>query len=154
MGPEPLQAGQHVAVLGQLHLRLGVGRLGPHGENVEDERRAVEYFHLQGVLYVAHLLGRKLVVEDDHAHLALVLLLVFDVLPDFLELALAHVGHGAGPAHALCEPPHGDGAGRVGQEFQLVQIFFCLGLVLSGGDESHEDGGLGLDFRDYKFLHF
>ena len=44
--PESLQAGQHIAVLSQFHLRLGIGRLGTHGKDVEDERGAVENLHL------------------------------------------------------------------------------------------------------------
>ena len=51
--PEALQARQHVAILCQLDLRLGIGRLCAHGEDVEDERRAVEYLYLELVLDVA-----------------------------------------------------------------------------------------------------
>ena len=54
--PQPLQTGQHVAILCQLHLCLGVRSLGTHGEDVEDEARAVQYLHLQFMFYVAYLL--------------------------------------------------------------------------------------------------
>ena len=67
VGPQALQTRQHVAMLRQFHLRLGLGSLGSHGEDVKDERGAVEDFHLQLLLNIAHLLGRQLVVEDDHA---------------------------------------------------------------------------------------
>ncbi len=72
--PQSLQTWQHIAVLRQFHLCLGVGRLRAHCENVEDERRAVEYFHLQLVLDV------PAIVEDYHTHRAFRILLVDDVL--------------------------------------------------------------------------
>ena len=91
--PQALQAGQHVLVLRQLYLRLGVGRLCPHGEDVEDERRAVQYLHLQCTFDIAYLLGGQLVVEDDHAHFAFRFLLLLDVCLYLVQLSLAHVGH-------------------------------------------------------------
>ena len=153
MGPQALQAGQHVAVLGQLHLRLCLGGLGPHGKDVEYERGAIEYLHLQFFLYVAYLLGRKLIVEDDHPHLALGLGLVFYVLAYLGELAAAHIGYGAWAVHFLREPLHGDGSRRVGEELKLVEVLLCLGLVLPLGHQANEHGGLRLGLGYYKFLH-
>lgn len=67
VSPQALQARQHVAMLRQFHLRLRLGRLGTHGEDVKDEAGAVEYLHAQLLLDVAHLLGAELIVEDNHA---------------------------------------------------------------------------------------
>ena len=125
-------------------MRLGVGGLCPHGEDVEYERGAVQYLHPQLRLDVPYLLGGQLVVKYDHADLLAGLLFLLDVLLDFLQLALAYVGDLAGGRHALGEPLHGDGSRRVGQELQLVQVFLGLGLVLLLGDEAHEYGGFGL----------
>ena len=68
VGPQSLQSWQHIAVLRQFHLRLGVSRLRPHGEDVENQRSAVENLHLQFLLDVAYLLCREFVVENHHAH--------------------------------------------------------------------------------------
>ena len=46
----------------------------------------------------------------------------------------------------LCESLHGYGTGGIGEKLQLVEIFLGLGLVLFLGHQTHEDGGLSLDF--------
>ena len=153
MGPKALQPGQHIAILGQFHLRLGVGRLGAHSEDVEDKRRAVENFHLQGLLDIAHLLGRELIVEDDHTDLSVFLFLCLDIGSYFLELAFSHIRDAAGTAHPLGVALHGDSSCRVGQKLQLVEVFLGLGFVLLGSYQSHKNGGLSLDFRYYEFFH-
>ena len=130
----------------QLHLRLGVGGLCAHGEDVEDEGCAVEDFHLQLVLDVAYLLCRELIVEYHHTDFSLGVFLVEYILLYLLELSLAHICGLVGAVHSLCESLHGDGAGGVGKEFQFVEILLGLGLVLFLRDESHEYGGFGLDF--------
>ena len=136
MGPEALEARQHVAILRQLHLRLGVGRLGAHGKDVEDEAGAVEDLHAQFLLYVADLACRQLIVENDHAY-----------------GLLADIGRLAGASYALGVALHGHGACRVGEKFQLVKIFFGLGLVLVLGDQSDQNGGFGLGLGYDKFFH-
>ena len=146
MSPESLQAREHVAILRQLHLGLGSGGLGTHGEDVEDEGGAVEDFHLKLVLDVAYLLGGQLIIEDDHTDLTVFLFFVLDVLLDFLQLTLTHVRGLVGSHHLLGESLHGDGTGGIGEKFQLVEIFLGLGLVLLLGHQTHEDGGLCLDF--------
>ena len=87
VSPEALQSGQHIAILRQLHLRFGCRCLGTHGEDVKDERGAVQYLHAQHLLYVSYLLGRKLVVEDNHTHGAFGVFLISDVLTNLLQLS-------------------------------------------------------------------
>ena len=140
-------------MLRQLDLCLCLGRLGAHGEYVEYERRAVEYLHLQLFLDIAYLLGRKLIVEDDHSHLTVGLGLVFYILAYLGELAASHIGDGARAVHFLRKPLHGDGSRRVGEELQLVEILLGLGLVLLVGDKAHEHSSLCLGLGYYKFLH-
>ena len=142
MGPQALQAGQHVAVLGQLHLCLGTGCLGAHGKDVEDEAGAVEDFHLQLLFYVAQLLGAELVIKDDHAHLALGFLLLLDILSYLLQFAYSQISDAAWPRQPLGEPLHSDGSGCGGEKLQFVQIFVGLAFVLLGRDDAHEDGRL------------
>ena len=154
MGPEPLQAGQHVLVLRQFDLRLGVGRLRTHGEDVEDERGAVQDFHLEFTLDVSYLFGRQFVVEDDHADFRLgVVLAGLDVFLYLGQFALAHIGHGVGLVDALGETGGHLGPGRLGQEGQFVQVFVRLALVLRLGDEAYQHRLLGLCLGYYKFFH-
>ena len=40
--PQAGQSGEHIAILSQLDLRLGVGRGSSGGEDIEDEARAVQ----------------------------------------------------------------------------------------------------------------
>ena len=151
--PQALQTRQHVAILRQFHLRLCGSRLRAHGEDVEDERRAVEYLHLQYLLDVAYLLRRQLVVEDNHADGTLSVLLSLYVFAYLLQLTRTHVRHRAWSAHALCEALHGYGARRVGEKLQLVEIFLCLCLVLILRYQTDKNGCLSLYFRYYKFFH-
>ena len=53
-----------VLQLGQLDLRLALGRLGVLGEDVEDQRGPVDHLDLDPVLQVAQLAGRQLAVAD------------------------------------------------------------------------------------------
>ena len=171
VGPQALQSGQHIAILRQLHLRLGLGRLGTHGKDVEDERCPVQYLHLQFLLYITDLLGREFVVKDDHTHrlgglttilrfgrtgvqpVVVGILLLLDVLSDFVQFAFADIRHLTGTLYFLREALDGNSPRRIGQELQLVQVFFCLGLVLLLRDESHQHSRLGFSLRNHKFLH-
>ena len=120
MGPEALQTRQHVTILRQFDLSLGVGGLCAHGKDIEDEARAVQYLHLELVLDVAHLLGRQLVVEDDHTDFPVVVFFVFYILLDFFQFTLAHVGHRIGAVHFLGKPLYGHRSSRIGQKLQFV----------------------------------
>ena len=109
VGPHSCQAGQQVLVLRQLHLGAGGGRLGALGEYVEDEAGSVEHLHLQLLLYVGHLLGAELVVEDNQRDLVLL-----DVCLELFELALADVCARVGVVEALCHAADGLSPGGVG----------------------------------------
>ena len=167
--PQPLQTGQHVAILRQLHLRLGIRRLGTHGEDVEDEARAVENLYFQFVFDVTDLLGAQLVVEYHHSDrlraVALLwvvqlllpfvvgLLLRLDVFAYLLQLSRTHIRHTRRAVHPLRETLYGNGTGSVGQKFQLVEIFLRLRFVLLRRNESHQHSRFRLRFRYDKFLH-
>ena len=66
MGPHSRQPGQQVLVLGQLHLEPSFLRLGPLGENVQDQAAAVQHLDAQHIRQHPLLGGRQVVVEDDH----------------------------------------------------------------------------------------
>ena len=166
MSPQALQTREHVAVLGKFHLSLCLCRLRTHGEDVEDETRAVENLHLQFALYDAELLWRKLIVEDHHAHLLIrcavdvhLLFLrplgaVLHIFLYLLQLALSHIGGRVGVVDFLGETLHYSRPCRVGKKLQFVQIFRGLVLVLLWSDETHEHSSFSLYFRYYEFFHY
>jgi hypothetical protein len=63
--PQPRRRGQQVLQLGELHLRLALTGLGVLGEDVEDQRGAVDDLDLDDVLEGAPLAGDELAVADD-----------------------------------------------------------------------------------------
>ena len=71
VAPEPRQARQQMLELRQFDLQLAFARAGALGEDVEDERRAVENLAVENLLQVAALRGGKFVVEDDRVHVLL-----------------------------------------------------------------------------------
>ena len=105
---------------------------------VENEAGAVENLHLQLLLDVLHLLGREVVVEDDHTYLVLV-----DVVFYLGQLACADKGAGVGHVEPLQEFLHGLGSGGLGQEGQLVEVLVGFRLVLGVGNQSYQDGAFG-----------
>ena len=153
VGPETLEAGEHIAVLGQFNLSLGIGGLGTHGKNVENQRGTVQNLYLQLCFDVAYLLGTQLIVENDHTYLALCISLALYIFFNFLKFALTYIGNLAGAGQTLCETFHGDCSGCISQKLQFIKIFFGLGLVLVFGNQSHQYGGLSFDFGYYKFFH-
>ena len=146
VSPQSLQTWKHISVLRQFHLSLGGSRLCTHGEYVKNERCAVENLHAQLLLDVAYLFGREFVVEDNHSHGAFGIFLVLYILGYLLQFARTHISNLARSAHSLRKPLHGNCTCCVGEEFQFVEIFFGLCLVLVLSDKSNEYGGFRLNF--------
>ena len=63
MRPQPAHAREVVLELGQLDLELALGRVGVVGEDVEDDRGAVDHRHVERLLEVALLARAELVVD-------------------------------------------------------------------------------------------
>ena len=152
--PESLQSGQHIAMLCQFHLRLGLGCLCTHGEDIQNQRCAVQDLHLQFLLDVTDLLGTQFIVEDNHTYglghigLALIVLAMLhglvigilthlDILSYFFQFSTTYIGHTAGTAHLLRKTLHGASPCCRCQEFQFVQIFVCLSFVLLSCNQSY-----------------
>lgn len=87
---------------------------------------------MQFVFYIAYLLGTELIIKDDHTDLTVVLFLFVDILLDFLEFTLSHIGDSTRSTHTLRKALHGDSTGCVGEKFQFVEIFLGLCLILLG----------------------
>ena len=91
VAPEPRQARQQMLELRQLDLQLAFARAGALGEDVENQRRAVQDFAVENLFEVAALRGRQFVVENDGVHV-----LAPAKFGEFLRLALADERGGAG----------------------------------------------------------
>ncbi len=100
--------------LRQFNLQLAFARPGALGEDVEDERRAVNDFALEDFFEVAALRGRKVVVENHRVHV---------VAPaevrEFLGLALADERGGRQRLHFLDSGVNDLAAGGLGQFAQF-----------------------------------
>ena len=129
VGPLAAQPRQDVLVLGQLHLEPALPRPRVLGEDVQDERRAVQHLHLEGLLQRALLGRRELIVEDDGR--------VGEGVPlggDLLHLAAADVGGRARagqPLHRLADDAR---PGGVRQQRQLLQRALRRPAVLPAVD--------------------
>ena len=104
--------------LRQLDLELAFARASALGEDVENERGAVEDLAVKGRLQVAALGGGKLVIEDDSIHIRLVA-----ELGKLLGLAFADICGGAGRDHllyAFADDFPAGGGGQLGKFLQRV----------------------------------
>ena len=108
------QALLHVLQLRQLDLRLALLALRVLGEDVEDQRGAVDDLDLDLVLEVAQLAGRELAVADDGVGAG-----GLHDLADRLDLAAADVGRRVGLLAALEDGLEHLGAGGLGEQREL-----------------------------------
>ena len=137
VGPQTRQAGQHVLVVGQLHLRLGIGRLRPRHEDVEDQARAVQQAAGHLLLDVARLRRGELVVKDHHVDL-----LLTAVIGNLLQFARADIDPGRRLRKPLRKTLDGDDVCRLGQKLQLVEILLGLAGILVVANDGNEHGTL------------
>ena len=142
MSPKALQARQHVAVLRQFHLCLGIGCLCTHGKDVQNKGGPVQNLYLQFLFYVAQLLGREFVVEDNHGHIAFGILFCLYPRTYLLQFAYTQICDAGRTVEALGEALNGACPCRLGKELKFVEIFRCLALILLGSDDTHQYGGL------------
>ena len=130
--------------------------------NAAERECTVGYtFDLQFSLNIANLLGRQLIVKNHHTHrlcfacriVVCCFFLLLDILFDLFEFAFSDISHLTRPLDFLGEALHGGSSSCIGKEFQLVEIFFGLGLVLLLGNQSHQHSSLSFDFRNHEFFH-
>jgi hypothetical protein len=138
--PQAAHAGEVVLELGELDLELALGRVRVPGEDVEDERGAVDDRHLELLLEVALLARRELVVAHDHVRVGRL-----GRRLDLEQLARAEVRVRVrlrAMLHVLAD--HDD----PGRAQQLAQ----LGQVVAGGERGDQEGAL-LGARSPRLLH-
>ena len=140
--PHARQAGEHVVVVRQFHLHLGVRGLSPLGEDFQDEAGTVDDIAAgDDLFYIPLLHAGEFVVEDDVLDLVL-----HAVFLDFFQFARADVGGLVRPVHALGEHFVREGAGGGGQEGQFVQVLLHFALAALFQDDAHKDSLIGFEF--------
>ena len=131
------QTRQPVAELRELDLYRAFLARRVLGEDVEDERDAIDDVDREQLLEIALLGGRQLVVEDDDVDVER-----FRDGPQLLRLALADVGGGVGRAPALQLRVHRFRARGVGEQGELLErhlrLFHRRGAVRG----AHQQGAL------------
>ena len=135
--PQTGQTGQHVFVLCQPHLRLGVGRLRTRKENIENQARAVENTAGHRPLDIAGLRRRKFVVEDRHVDGVF-----FAVGGDLFEFTRSDVDARRRLRQPLAEAFHRCDVGRLGQKLQFVEVLLALAKLLTVTHDGDEHGAL------------
>ena len=116
VGPHPRQPRQVVLERGQLDLQPSLAGRGMPGEDVDDQRRAVEHLAVEQLLEAALLVRRELVVDDEQVEVARRLL-----VQQLRRAALAEVPDRVGIGAALGGGAHDGGPGRLGQGGELRQ---------------------------------
>ena len=116
MAPEPGEARQQVLELGEFDLQLALLRAGALGENIQNQRRAVEHLAIEDAFEIAALGGGKLVVENDGIDL------LAPAMPGkFAGFAAADEGAGDRSIEFLGAVAHDFTAGGGGQFGKLVK---------------------------------
>ena len=123
-----------VLQLGHLDLRLALGALGVLGEDVEDQRRAVDDLDLGAVLQVAQLAGRELAVADDRVGAG-----GLRDVAQLVDLAAADVGGRVGLRAALHQRVEHLRAGGLGEQLELGEgVLGVLGRALGPDADEHD----------------
>jgi hypothetical protein len=122
VGPEPTHSGEVVLELRELDLELALGAARVVGEDVEDDRRAVDHRHAERLLEVALLAWHELVIARHEVGAG-----VGDRPPQLGQLSAAEVAVGIGALPALDKLTGDRHAGRPQQLAQLAQIRFARG---------------------------
>ena len=124
MRPAPDQPRRQMLELRELHLQLAFESAGPLGEDVQNERDAIEHAAFELGLQVA-LLGRRERVIEDHDFGVV----VDDPLANFVQLAAADEEASIGRAPSAGDRRHGQSTGgncEVGELFEVVAAVTVL----------------------------
>ncbi len=141
------QPRQHVLQLGQLDLGLALAALGVLGEDVQDQRGAVDHLDLDHALKAAQLARAELAVADHRVRAGR-----GHDPGQLVRLARAHVGGGVDPAPALDQAVEHHGARGLGEPAELRQGVLRAGQRALGPYADQHDAleaqGTVLDLGD------
>ena len=136
--PHAAQARHEIDVLRELDLQAGLLRLGPTGEDVEDELRAIDHSRPPGLLEVPTLGGREVVVDHDAVRLK-----PLGLLTDLLHLALSKEGGRVLAATRLGEPvPHDLRVRGLDQSLELGERTIALRRLVREENAAREQAFL------------
>ena len=121
MGPQPAHPREVVLELGELDLQLALGRVRVVGEDVEDDRGAVDHRNVERRLEVALLTRRELVVAGDQVGAR-----PLDLGLQLGELAAPEVAVRVGRLADLKHLTRGRDAGRAQQLLELGELVVAL----------------------------
>ena len=127
---QALQAGQLVAQGRQLGLQLALVGGGTRAEDLQDQHRAVQHFHLQRSRQVADLAAGQLAIKNGRCGVQ-----ILAYQPCFGHFALTQQGSGFGGGALLHHLGHSVHAVGVGQRPQLVQAAGHIVLALVQGQQ-------------------
>jgi|GEM_PF-4305367 len=116
-----MRSRQIVFQLGKLDLHLAVAAVGPAGEDVEDQLRAVDDLQLSGLPDRAYLRGSQVLVENEEGSSG-----IHRVHDDFLEFAFPHQCFRVNRLQTLDNGVEHQHVARFGQLAQLFHRFFQL----------------------------
>ena len=146
--PQTGQAGQHIFILSQFHLRFRMGCLCTSGEDIQNQIRTVQNLHLQLFLDITQLLGGKFVIEYHQPDL-----IFHHIFLYLLQLTGTYKGHGVRIIQFLIKTLHSLDTCRIGQKSQFIQIFLHFLFILLRGNQPYENCLFCLCFRYNKFFH-
>ena len=122
------QTRQNVIQLSQLDLDFSLPRMGPPGENIEDDLRAIDDFHVSDGRNGTHLGGGQALVEDQKACPLL------EPLDDhFLELSASEKEFRMWVCRSLDDRIQDRPRRRTDQFSQFLKPFFLNGTLLGPG---------------------
>ena len=116
VSPHPGQAWKPVFQLGEFNLQASLVRLCPAGEDVENQRRAVDHQHVELSLEIPLLRGCQVTVDHDQ-----VITKVLAEVPDLFELALADIGARVRMGQLLGNRAHHLDVDRLGKPGEFLQ---------------------------------
>ena len=139
VGPHAGKPWKHVVVLGQFYLHLGVGGLGPLGEDFQDKTGPVYYYTvLKESFDITLLHPGEFIIEDAVSDAV-----GFAVLSDFLYLSASDIGGSVGTVDLLDEGFVASDTGGFGQKSEFVEVFTNAVFVVILFNDSDEDRFLG-----------
>ena len=139
---------ENILVSCKLDLGFGISSLGPHRENIQNQRRAVQNGAVKLFFKISHLGAGKLIIEHGQRYLVL-----GDVFLYLLKLALAHVCAGIRLVYSLQKPLDTFYRSCHGQKLQFVQIFVCLKLRDIRSHRAYQNSFLHKPGASYLFLN-
>ena len=144
VSPEPRQPRQQMVQLRQLHLQLALARAGALGEDVENQRGAIEDFALENLFKVAALGRAEFLVEHHRVHLGL-----FALLRELARLAGADERRGVDPVEPLGAASGDLPTRRADQFLQLVERLADAPRILALELHADDEDPLGLAIDDF-----